>query len=237
MRTFLAAQLAPAFRVVTAPDGAAGLVRARAVTPRVVVSDVMMPGMTGIELAGALKGDPELARIPILLVSAKAGVEDRVAGLEVADDYLVKPFGVAELRARVQRLVDRSAASGGQAEGVDEPAILDADSALLARLEALADERLEDAAFGVAELAKAAALSARTLRRELHRLAGEAPSDWLRQRRLLRAHALLEARAFRTVGEVAAAVGLSRSYFGRAYRAMHGCAPSEVLAGRTTEGG
>jgi AraC-like DNA-binding protein len=62
-------------------------------------------------------------------------------------------------------------------------------------------------------------------------VAGEPPSDWLRQRRLKRAHALLEARAFRTVGEVAAAVGLSRSYFGRAYRATYGCSPSEALAG------
>jgi signal transduction histidine kinase/CheY-like chemotaxis protein/ligand-binding sensor domain-containing protein/AraC-like DNA-binding protein len=230
MRAFLASQLAPAFRVVTAPDGAAGLVRARALPPHVVVSDMMMPEMTGLELARALRADERLAAVPILLVSAKSSQEDRVEGLEVADDYLVKPFGVAELRARVSRLVVRAGAAGTVDAVATGPVLQDADSALLARLEALVDDNLADDRFGVTDLARLAGMSTRTLRRELHRLAGEPPSDWLRGRRLLRAHALLEARAFRTVGEVAAAVGLSRSYFGRAYRAAYGCSPSEVLA-------
>ena len=235
MRAFLAAQLAPAFRVVTAPDGAAGLVRARAMPPHVVVSDVMMPGMTGLELARAMREDERLEAVPILLVSAKSSVEDRVEGIEVADDYLVKPFGVAELRARVSRLVARAEANGTEDADSATPVLQDADSALLARLEGLADEHLSDDRFGVSALAKQAGMSTRTLHRELHRLASEPPSDWLRGRRLQRAHALLEARAFRTVGEVAAAVGLSRSYFGRAYRVAYGCSPSDVLAGRTPE--
>jgi signal transduction histidine kinase/DNA-binding NarL/FixJ family response regulator/ligand-binding sensor domain-containing protein len=235
MRAFLAAQLARSFRVQTAPDGRAALERALAEPPRVVVSDVMMPGMTGLELARALRAAPRLARVPILLVSAKASVEDRVTGLEVADDYLVKPFGNAELRARVRRLVERPTAPPAPSDSSEAPAIPDADAALRARLEQLADAQLADAGFGIAQLARAAAMSERTLRRELHRVAGEAPSDWLRQRRLLRGHALLEARAFRTVSEVAAAVGLSRSYFGRAYRAAYGRSPGETLAGHAPD--
>ena len=230
MRAFIAAQLAPFCRVTTAEGGEQALELARAERPDLVVTDVMMPGMTGLELAGALRGEAPLASVPILVVSAKAAAQDRVAGLEVADDYLVKPFRVAELRARVRRLLDRAPAGG------DEEGPPDADRALRSRLEQLADERLCDPDFGVAELAKAAAMSERTLRREVHRLASVPPGTWLRERRLEAARRLMEARARRTVGEVAAAVGLSRSYFSRAWTAWAGSPPGESLEGERGDG-
>lgn len=226
MRAFLAAQLAACCRVLTAAGGQEALALAHAERPEIVISDVMMPGMTGLELARALRADEALANVPILLVSAKAAVEDRVAGLEVADDYLVKPFRVAELRARVRRLVARQPTEG---PADDEAALPDADRELLARLQRVAGERLPDPDFGVAQLARASAMSERTLRRELRRIAGTSPAAWLRERRLLQARGLLERRAFRTVGEVAAAVGMSRSYFSRAYTAWAGHAPGDLL--------
>ncbi len=227
MRAFLAAQLAAGCRVQTASGGEEALAMARVERPAIVVSDVMMPGMTGLELARTLRADEALAAVPILLVSAKTAVADRVAGLEFADDYLVKPFRVAELRARVSRLL--ASRPGVCSEPTATPDLPSADRDLLGRIETTADAHLDSPEFGVAQLARAAAMSERTLRRELHRIAGTSPATWLRERRLVRARQLLGAGRFRTVGEVAAEVGMSRSYFSRAYHAWAGRAPGEDL--------
>ena len=226
MRAFLAAQLSACCRVLTAAGGQEALALARAERPAIVVSDVMMPGMTGLELARTLRADAALASVPILLVSAKAAVEDRVAGLEVADDYLVKPFRVAELRARVRRLVGRGSEDAPAGE---QDTLPEADRATLERLQRAVSERLSDPDFGVVQLARACAMSERTLRRELHRLAGMPPATWLREQRLIHARGLIETGSHRTVGELAAAVGMSRSYFSRAYTAWAGQAPGALL--------
>ncbi len=102
MRQYVARLLGDHYRVETVGDGEAALAAARARPPELVISDVMMPRMDGLGLLGALREDPELARVPIILLSARAGEEARVEGLKAgADDYLTKPFSGRELLARV----------------------------------------------------------------------------------------------------------------------------------------
>ena len=97
------------FTVVMASDGAEGLEVAKATAPDVVVSDVMMPKMNGIELVRALKADPATAAIPVLLLSAKAQTADVREGIAAgADDYLTKPFEPLELVERITKLLARS---------------------------------------------------------------------------------------------------------------------------------
>ena len=94
------------FNVITAADGQQGVDRTRADRPDVVVSDVMMPRMTGIELVAELKGDPDTTDIPILLLTAKAQQADIGAGMDAgADDYVTKPFEPLDLVDRVNRLL------------------------------------------------------------------------------------------------------------------------------------
>jgi DNA-binding response OmpR family regulator len=94
------------FTVLTAADGVEGVERTRADRPDIVVSDVMMPRMSGLELVSALKGDPDTAGIPVLLLTAKAQQADVTTGLEQgADDYVTKPFEPLELVDRVNRLL------------------------------------------------------------------------------------------------------------------------------------
>ena len=94
------------FNVITAADGQQGVERTRTDRPDVVVSDVMMPRMTGIELVAELKGDPDTADIPILLLTAKAQQADIGAGMDAgADDYVTKPFEPLDLVDRVNRLL------------------------------------------------------------------------------------------------------------------------------------
>jgi DNA-binding response OmpR family regulator len=94
------------FTVITAADGVEGVERTRADRPDIVVSDVMMPRMSGLELVTALKADPDTAGIPVLLLTAKAQQADVATGLEQgADDYVTKPFEPLELVDRVNRLL------------------------------------------------------------------------------------------------------------------------------------
>ncbi|HET7489328.1 MAG TPA: response regulator [Acidimicrobiales bacterium] len=94
------------YKVVIASDGVEGLETARAVRPAVVVLDIMMPKMSGLDVTKALKGDPDTAGIPVLLLSAKAQEADLRAGDESgADDYLTKPFDPLQLLHRVEQLI------------------------------------------------------------------------------------------------------------------------------------
>ena len=94
------------FAVITAADGQEGVDRTRAERPDVIVSDVMMPRKSGLELVAELKADPDTATIPVLLLTAKAQQSDIADGLEKgADDYVTKPFEPLELVDRVNRLL------------------------------------------------------------------------------------------------------------------------------------
>jgi DNA-binding response OmpR family regulator len=104
------------FEVVRASDGAEGLERARAVHPDIVVLDVMMPRMTGYEVAKALREDEDTAHIPIIFVTARAQSSDVERGMELGvDDYVTKPFDPLDLIARVNVLLARSQAARSQA--------------------------------------------------------------------------------------------------------------------------
>lgn len=102
LRAYLASELSRDYRVETAPNGVEGLKKALRTKPQLVIADVMMPGMNGYELCRRLRAEPMLKAIPIILVTAKAGSEAAVEGLEIgANDYVTKPFSMEELRARV----------------------------------------------------------------------------------------------------------------------------------------
>ena len=107
MREYLQRLLRPGYEVTTVTDGQAALDAARASPPDIVISDVMMPRLGGLQLVKALRSDLRTADVPVLLLSARAGQEAAIEGLEAgADDYLVKPFSAAELLARVRANVE-----------------------------------------------------------------------------------------------------------------------------------
>ena len=98
------------FEVVAAPDGETGLVAARRETPDVVVVDLMLPGIDGLEVCRALRADDRTAHIPVIILTAKNAESDRIVGLEIgADDYVTKPFSPRELAARVKAVLRRVA--------------------------------------------------------------------------------------------------------------------------------
>jgi two-component system phosphate regulon response regulator PhoB len=104
----LALQKAGGFTVTTAPDGANGLRQARAESPALIILDLMLPKMPGLEVCKVLKSDPATKHIPIIMLTAKAEEIDRIVGLEVgADDYVTKPFSPREIVLRVKAILRR----------------------------------------------------------------------------------------------------------------------------------
>jgi len=114
----LALQLrkADGFSIITAPDGAEGLKKARAESPALIVLDLMLPRMSGLEVCKLLKTDLSTRRIPVIMLTAKAEEVDRIVGLEFgADDYVTKPFSPREMLLRIKAILRR-----GQSDGVEE---------------------------------------------------------------------------------------------------------------------
>src|SRR5262249_7729100 len=122
MRDYVRRLLSPPYAVEAVPDAEAALVAVRQRPPDLVLADLMMPRLDGVGLLRALRADPRLREVPVILVSARAGEEARVEGMaERADDYLVKPFAARELVARAEahlRLArERRGAAGGRPPG------------------------------------------------------------------------------------------------------------------------
>jgi two-component system phosphate regulon response regulator PhoB len=110
---------AAGFELFKAYDGVTALEKARSYRPSLIILDLMLPGMTGLEVCRALKEDQRLAAIPVIMLTAKAAETDRIAGLELgADDYITKPFSPRELVLRVKSVLRRSAGASAEAREV-----------------------------------------------------------------------------------------------------------------------
>jgi signal transduction histidine kinase/DNA-binding response OmpR family regulator len=242
IRAYVRRHLEPTYRVLEAADGVEGLDKARRLQPDVVVSDVMMPGLDGNALFRALREDPELAHTPVILLTAKASAEHRLAGLrEGVDDYLIKPFDPRELKARLdnlvasrQRLLEHLDVAPPvkplRALKVSEVEVTPADESFLTRVQATIEERLDDTGLSVEALAAALGCDRSYLLRKLRALTGETPSDLIRSFRLQRAEQLLRAGAG-AVSEVAYAVGFkSVAHFSNAFHDRYGERPSAFAA-------
>lgn len=237
IRAYIRRHLEPAYRVLEAADGDEGLEAARRFVPDVVVSDVMMPGLDGNELFRALRQDPELELVPVVLLTAKASAESRLEGLrEGVDDYLVKPFDPRELRARLDNLLAGRKRLLSKAETLPRPLRVSeieatpADQAFLLRVQTVVEERLGDSELSVEALASALRCERSYLLRKLRALTGEAPSELIRSFRLQRAEQLLRAGAG-AVGEIAYTVGFkSVAHFSNAFQARYGERPSAFAA-------
>lgn len=234
LRAYIAEQLGQGYRIMTAPDGLQGLADARAHTPDLVISDVMMPKMDGFALCEELKTDEKTSHIPVILLTAKAGQEHKLTGLKTgADEYLTKPFDGRELRLRVQNMIRqrtelRAHYSQSRRLMPAQIAVTSADEQFLEKVQQTIEDNLSNEFFSVEELAAAVAFSRSQLHRKLKALTGQSPNLIIRDFRMQRAKQLLEQGAG-NVSEVALAVGYGNfSYFAKMFKATFGILPSEV---------
>lgn len=234
LRNYIAEQLGSTYHIITAENGQVGLEQAIEHTPDLIVSDVMMPKMDGFELCETLKSDERTSHIPVILLTAKAGQDHKLAGLETgADEYLTKPFDGRELQLRVQNLI-RQRAQLRERYGrtlslqPSKIAVTSADEQFIQKVQAAIEANLDNEQFSVEDLAAAVAFSRSQLHRKLKALTDQSPTVIIRNFRLQRAKRLLEQGAG-TVSEIALEVGFGNlSYFSKTFKAAFGVLPSEV---------
>ena len=235
LRTFIKETVSGFYQVEQATNGKEGLEKAIALVPDIIISDVMMPQMDGFTMTEKIKKDERSSHIPVILLTAKAGQQHKIEGLETgADDYLTKPFDAKELLTRIENLINQRKLLRKKFAGTiqlkpSEVAVKSLDEIFLANVMQTIEKNMEEDEFGVEELAKKVAMSRSQLHRKLVALIDKSPSDLIRQTRLLRAKELLEKKAF-TPSEVAFKVGFnSHTYFSKCFKDEFGVSPSEVI--------
>ena len=235
LRHFIYETIERNYQVIEAANGKEGYEKAMIEIPDLIISDVMMPVMDGFKMTGELKRNSHTSHIPVILLTAKAGQQHKVEGLETgADDYLTKPFDAKELLVRIQNLIQqrkllRKKFAGQILLKPSEIAVNSADEKFLTNVMQAIEKNMGEEDFGVEELAKEVAMSRSQLHRKLIALTNQPPSEVLRNTRLLRAKELLQ-KKFATPSEVAFKVGFnSHTYFSKCFKEEFGISPGEVV--------
>jgi signal transduction histidine kinase/ligand-binding sensor domain-containing protein/DNA-binding response OmpR family regulator len=233
LRSYIRAGLPRHYQLMEAENGQQGWEAALANLPDLVITDVMMPELDGLTLCQRLKSHPTTLHIPVILLTARAGTEDKIEGLLTgADDYLTKPFHGRELAVRATNLIEERKRLwehfGRQVLLQPAPAkFQSADEVFLERVIKAVEAHLADPDFDVEGLGQEVGLSRVQLYRKLYALTGQSPSDCIRTLRLRRGAELLAQKAG-NVSEVAYRVGFKEpSYFSRCFSQAYGCSPSE----------
>ncbi|MCO6490008.1 MAG: response regulator [Phaeodactylibacter sp.] len=222
------------YSLQTARNGKHGVEKALEIVPDVILCDVMMPEMDGFEACRILKSERSTSHIPIVLLTAKATQEDKVAGLsQGADAYLTKPFDKEELLVRLKNLAAvsqrlRERLSDGAAAKEEPSEQEQREAAFLKELHEIIENNMSDESFDTNRLCRAAAMSRTQLHRKLKALTGQATASFIRSIRLRKAKALLETTDL-PIGDIAVRVGYKDfSHFSRSFGKEFGVLPSEV---------
>ncbi len=236
---FVGLLLQPHYQFQRAANGAAGLQLAIDDLPDLIITDVMMPVMDGLTLVDRLKTDERTSHIPVIMLTAKASVDSRIAGLSTgADDYLTKPFNPEELLLRVRNLLQRQALLRERlrneliADGSSADPVAPVSDPLLQRLYELIETRLDDTTLTVDQVAEQLHLSRSSVHRRVKALTGLSVTELIRSYRLRRATQWLAQGS--TSSQAAYAVGFdSPAYFSKVFREQYGMTPLDYARQQT----
>jgi len=232
-RTYLRKTLARKYRIAEAEDGQEGLAAAHKLLPNIIISDVIMPKMDGVELCRQLKSDLATNHIPIILLTAKTAVESKIEGLETgADDYIEKPFHFRFLDARIKNILKsrEKLRERYRRDLILEPtkiSVESADEKFLMKIRNIITERLSDPDLTIKHLASEAGLSRTNLFLKLKALTGLTPQEFIKTIRLEQAAQLLH-KTDLTVNEIAYQVGFKYpKYFSTCFQHQYRQTPSD----------
>jgi DNA-binding response OmpR family regulator len=234
MRHFLSTILSKDYHVLAAADGEEAKQIIRTQPVNLVVTDLMMPKVDGLELTQFIKSDPNLDFIPVILLTAKTAIESRLQALEYgADDYVTKPFEPEYLRARVHNiLIQREQLEQSyrqrlmrlEPQKADEPIPGDA---FLAKLLDVMDKQMDNNTLTVDELVDEMGMGRTVFFNKLKSMTGLSPVEFIREMRIKRAAQLLEEHKY-NITEVTYMVGMNDSrYFAKCFKNTYGVTPTE----------
>ncbi len=237
VREFIKDSLGNDYHYEEAENGEEGVKKAFDIIPDLIISDVMMPKMDGNDMTRALKTDQRTSHIPIILLTAKSGQENRIEGLETgADDYLTKPFDAKELHIRIDNLINLRkklqeiysadkfaviAKSKHKLKGIDVQ--------FMERILKVVEEHISEEEFTIENFGNEVGMSRSQMFRKIKALTGKSCSVYLRSVRLAKAKVMLQDREA-NISEIAYSVGFgSPSYFAHCFKEEFGFAPSELV--------
>ena len=235
IRKYLREILGREYQVLEAEDGLQGLELVIKELPDCVITDVMMPEMDGIELCKKIKTNEKTCHIPVILLTAKTAIEQRIEGLEVgADSYIPKPFNVTHLRTRVRKLIELRRSIKEKYEGKHELReedikIKSVDEKMLEKIDQIIKEQISDPNLSVETLSRQIGVSRSQLQRKFKQLTNQNPSDYLKTARLRYAASLLVTKNL-SISEVTYEAGFSSlSHFSNSFRDFYGMSPSRYV--------
>ena len=238
MRSFIQNELQLDYQTTEACDGIDGLQKAFEHLPDLIITDLMMPGIDGIELCKRLKNDIRTSHIPIILLTAKGNEESAVEGYETkADDYVTKPFNMNVLKAKIKSLLrNREQLKQIYIKKLDiEPLELivnNVDEDFINKILKIVKANLENENFSILDFAREMAMSRSDFYRKFKALTGQNPLDFVLIYRLKQSIELMKQNKY-TITEISYKVGfMNPKYFGRRFKMQFGMTPSEYLGKR-----
>lgn len=244
-RHFLKEQLSETYQVIDAPDGEEGEKLAVEQNPDLIISDIMMPKVDGLELCRCIKHNVQTSHIPVILLTARSGDEAKINGYAVgADSYISKPFSFDVLLARIKQLIEQQ--EGRKKEfrktlrvNPSRITITSIDEQLIQKALKLIEEHIDNSEYNVEQLSADMGMSRMNLYRKLQAITGQTPTEFIRTIRLKRAAQLLQDGKL-NVSEVADRVGFSSSsYFTKCFKEQFGVLPTQYSetdeSGKTDE--
>lgn len=235
---YIGSQFADRYAVCYAENGKVGLEKALDLMPDLIITDLMMPGLDGLELCRQIRGNEITDHIPIIVVTAKVTEDDRIEGLEAgADAYLAKPFNADELRMRVEKMLDRHRRLrdkfSNTAEVADkEHQRTDIERRFLTKTVDTIYHLLDKRQLDVNTLAETLCMSPRQLHRKLVAITGDSPATYMLKIKMQKARILLETKPGLTIEDIAERCGFEHTpNFYNAFKKMYGVTPMNYRKG------
>ena len=235
MRQYIKEALNNEYIVEEAVNGEQGVRKAEKIIPDLIVSDMMMPKMDGNELVKILKNDERTSHIPVIILTAKAGQENKLEGLEIgADDYLTKPFEIKELQIRIKNLINirkklQEKFSKIEFKSVKEKKLNSLDEKFMIRVNEIIETHIAEEEFNMEEFGEELYMSRMQVHRKLKALTGKSANRYIRSFKLQKARKMIEEKQG-NISEIAYSLGFgSPAYFTKCFKDQFGYSPSEIL--------
>ena len=233
-RQFLERCLNDQYDILTAGNGIEALQQLEQNQIDIVITDVMMPEMNGMELCNKIKTNLNYSHIPVIMLTAKSTDENIIAGLkDGADEYITKPFNLSILKLRIRKILEWTEANHRNfGKTIDiapsEITVSSIDEELIEKAIKVVEQNMSDSDFSVEDFGAAVGMTRGHLYKKLMAITGKSPLEFIRIMRIKRGKALLE-QGRTNVSEVAYSVGFSPKQFAKYFKEEYGCLPSEFI--------